>query len=78
MCTQSENYGDFRQCVIPVTITCTLQGARCNTGIPNTFYGENIFSVVYQTEVQDQIKVKALIKQSKTTVLQLGNLKILQ
>ena len=55
MCSQSEklstcvpkvrNYGDFRQCVIPDIITCMLQGTRCDTGIPNTFYGENICSV---------------------------------
>ena len=47
MCIQSENYGDFRQCVIPITITCTLQGTPCNTGIPHTFYGGNICSVQY-------------------------------
>ena len=46
MCIQSENYGDFRQCVIPVTITSTLQGTPCNTGISHTFYGENICSAV--------------------------------
>ena len=32
-------------CVIPVTITCTLQGVNCDTGIPHTFYGGNICSV---------------------------------
>ena len=30
---------------IPVIITCTLQGALCDTGIPCTFYGEKICSV---------------------------------
>ena len=30
---------------IPVTITCTLQGTLCNTGIPCTFYGGNICNV---------------------------------
>ena len=40
------NYGDFRLCVIPVTITCTLQGTLCDTGIPHTFYGQNICSVL--------------------------------
>ena len=44
------NYGDFRQCVIPVIITCTLQGTPCDTGIPHTFYGENICSVVKSEE----------------------------
>jgi hypothetical protein len=39
------NYGDFRQCVIPIPITCILQGTPCDTGIPYTFYGENICSV---------------------------------
>ena len=33
-------------CVIPVTITCTLQGVNCDTGIPHTFYGGNICSVL--------------------------------
>ena len=45
MCIQSENYGDLRQCAISITITCTLQGTPCNTGIPHTFYWENICSV---------------------------------
>ena len=40
------NYGDFRQCVIPIPITCILQGTLCDTGIPYTFYGENICSVL--------------------------------
>ena len=31
--------------VFPITITCLLQGTLCNTGIPCTFYGENICSV---------------------------------
>ena len=31
--------------VIPMIITCMLQGTLCNTGIPCTFYGENICSV---------------------------------
>ena len=34
MCSQSENYGDFRQCVIPVTITCTLQAGAVSTRAP--------------------------------------------
>ena len=40
------NYGDFRQCVIPIPIKCILQGTPCDTGIPYTFYGENICSAV--------------------------------
>ena len=32
--------------VFPITITCLLQGTLCETGIPCTFYGENIYSVV--------------------------------
>ena len=32
--------------VIPMIITCMLQGTLCNTGIPCTFYGGNICSVV--------------------------------
>ena len=31
--------------VIPVIITCILQGMFCNTGIPRTFYGGKICSV---------------------------------
>ena len=31
--------------VIPVIITCTLQGMFCDTGIPRTFYGGKICSV---------------------------------
>ena len=31
--------------VFPITITCLLQGTLCDTGIPCTFYGENICSV---------------------------------
>ena len=27
---------------IPMMITCMLQGTLCDTGIPCTFYGENI------------------------------------
>ena len=30
---------------IPMMITCMLQGTLCDTGIPRTFYGENICSV---------------------------------
>ena len=30
---------------IPMMITCMLQGTLCDTGIPCTFYGENICSV---------------------------------
>ena len=33
--------------VFPITITCLLQGTLCDTGIPCTFYGENICSVVF-------------------------------
>ena len=33
--------------VIPVIITCTLQGMICNTGIPRTFYGGKICSVEF-------------------------------
>ena len=33
--------------VIPVIITCTLQGMFCDTGIPRTFYGEKICSVQF-------------------------------
>ena len=41
---------DFRHNVIPVIITCTLQGIFCNTGIPRTFYGGKICSVcIYAT-----------------------------
>ena len=32
--------------VIPMIITCMLQGTLCDTGIPCTFYGGNICSVV--------------------------------
>ena len=32
--------------VIPMIITCMLQGTLCDTGIPRTFYGGNICSVV--------------------------------
>ena len=31
--------------VFSITITCLLQGTLCDTGIPCTFYGENICSV---------------------------------
>ena len=31
--------------VIPMIITCMLQGTLCDTGIPRTFYGGNICSV---------------------------------
>ena len=34
--------GDFRQHVIPVIITCSLQGTFCDTGFPRTFYGGKI------------------------------------
>ena len=30
---------------IPLRITCMLQGTLCDTGIPCTYYGENICSV---------------------------------
>ena len=32
--------------VIPMIITCMLQGTLCDTGIPCTFYWENICSVI--------------------------------
>ena len=32
---------------IPMMITCMLQGTLCDTGIPRTFYGENICSEKY-------------------------------
>ena len=35
--------------VIPVIITCTLQGMFCDTGIPHTFYGGKICSVLLQS-----------------------------
>ena len=39
--------------VIPMIITCMLQGTLCDTGIPRTFYGGNICSVVCKiTELQ--------------------------
>ena len=44
MCTQSENYGDFRQDVSPAKITCTLQGTPSDTGILHILYGGNICS----------------------------------
>ena len=44
------NYGDFRQCAIPIPITCILQGTPCDTGIPYTFYGENICSILIRWE----------------------------
>ena len=31
--------------ITPMMITCMLQGTLCDTGIPCTFYGENICSV---------------------------------
>ena len=31
---------------IPMLIKCMLQGTLCDTGIPCTFYGENICSVL--------------------------------
>ena len=31
--------------IIPMIITCMLQGTLCDTGIPRTFYGGNIFIV---------------------------------
>ena len=31
--------------VIPVIVTCTLQGMFCDMGIPRTFYGGKICSV---------------------------------
>ena len=31
--------------VIPIIITCMLQGTLCDIGIPHTFYGGNICSV---------------------------------
>ena len=31
---------------IPMIITCLLQGILCDTGIPRTFYGGKICSVV--------------------------------
>ena len=40
-----EIMGISRQHVIPMIITCMLQGTLCDTGIPRTFYGGNIFSV---------------------------------
>ena len=32
---------------IPMMITCMLQGTLCDTGIPCTFYGENILQCTY-------------------------------
>ena len=32
---------------IPMIITCLLQGTLCDTGIPCTFYGGKICSVLY-------------------------------
>ena len=43
-----KNFGDFRPCVIPIPITCILQGTPCNTRIPYNFYGENVFSVMFE------------------------------
>ena len=40
------NYGDFRQHVIPMIITCMLRGTPCDTGISYTFCGEKICSVL--------------------------------
>ena len=39
---------------IPMMITCILQGTLCDTGIPCTFYGENICSVGIQKYPQLQ------------------------
>jgi hypothetical protein len=48
--TYVRTYGDFRRCVIPIPITCILQGTPCDTGIPNTFYRQNICSVRWGCE----------------------------
>ena len=34
------NCGDFKQGVIPVIITCMLQGIWCDTEIPTLFIGK--------------------------------------
>ena len=39
--------GDFRQHVIPMIITCMLQGTPCDTGFPCTLYGEIFCSLVF-------------------------------
>ena len=39
-------YGDSLH-AIPIIFMCILQGTFCDTGIPRTFYGGNICSVVY-------------------------------
>ena len=36
--------------VIPMIITCMLQGTLCDTGIPRTFYGGNICSVYHKIQ----------------------------
>ena len=41
--------------VFPITITCLLQGTLCDTGIPCTFYGENICSVPHWNSLYDNM-----------------------
>ena len=41
--------------VIPMIVTCMLQGTLCDTGIPRTFYGGNICSVVFARYVRKKI-----------------------
>ena len=39
---------------IPMIITCLLQGTLCDTGIPRTFYGGNICSVVCSDKINPE------------------------
>ena len=43
------NYGDFRQHVIPMIITCMLRGTPCDTGFSRNFYRGNICSAVIKS-----------------------------
>ena len=51
--------------VIPMIITCMLQGTLCDTGIPCTFYGENICSVgeleSRDTKVLTVLEIKSMM-----------------
>ena len=52
----------FKKHVIPMIITCMLQGTLCDTGILHTFYGGNIFANLPRAKVSFAINaiVRAL------------------
>ena len=50
--------------VIPVIITCTLQGMFCDTGIPALFMGKNLQCTYLILRAADLIKLRILLQKT--------------